>query len=92
MPELHTKSLEKLTLKLMEKNGVIFDSETQDSVKCQFEQIENIVRDTITEMKAEIITEMQASHDSDMFNAFADGSQPLIDLDSAKCAVDEYLT
>jgi len=34
---------------------------------------------------------MQASYDTDMFNARGDGSQPLIDLDCAKCAVNDFL-
>lgn len=88
---MDTKLLEQLAVKLMKKNGVTIDSGAQYSVKCQYAQVENIVRDTITELKNYSIDNIQSSYDSDMFNARGDGSQPLIDLDSAKCAVNDFL-
>jgi len=91
MSEFNTKLLEELTLKLMKKNGVNFDSGAQYSVKCQFAQVENILRDAISEMKVKITDDLQASYDTDMYNGSGDGSHPLIDLDSAKCAVEEHL-
>ena len=88
---MDSKLLEKLTIKLMGKNNVVFDSGAKYSVKCQYAQVENIVRDAIKEVKASALDDMQASYDTDMFNACSDGSQPLIDLDCAKCAVASFL-
>lgn len=44
---MDTKKLEQLTLELMEKHNVNFDCGAQYSVKCQFAQLENIIRDAI---------------------------------------------
>tara|TARA_R110001599_G_scaffold339851_1_gene559756 strand:+ start:39164 stop:39436 length:273 start_codon:yes stop_codon:yes gene_type:complete len=86
-PEL----LEKFTVKLLEKNKVEIDSGATHSIKCQYAQIENIVRDALTEMKESILNDLQSSYDSEMYNGCGDGSLPLVDLESAKCAVDEFL-
>lgn len=40
----------------------------------------------IEKMKDAALDEMQASYDSEMYNASGDGSTPLITLESAKCA------
>jgi len=89
--KVDTKLLEQLTIKLMKKNGVSIDIGAQYSVKCQYAQIENIIRDVINEIRSSALDDMQASYDTDMFNARGDGSQPLIDLDCAKCAVNDFL-
>ena len=86
-PEL----LEKFTVKLLEKNQVEIDSGATHSIKCQYAQIENIVRDALTEMKESILNDLQSSYDSERYNGCGDGSLPLVDLESAKCAVDEFL-
>jgi hypothetical protein len=44
-----------------------------------------------TLIKDKIIDDLQTSYDTDMYNACGDSSQPLIDLDAAKCAVEENL-
>ena len=86
-PEL----LEQFTVKLLEKNGIKIDSGAQYSIKCQYAQIENIVRDALAEMKESILNDLDASFNTDMYNGCGDGSLPLVDLESAKCAVDEFL-
>lgn len=86
------KQLEQLTLKLMKEQGVNFDSGAQYSVKCQFGQLENIVRGAIQGMKEHITHELQASFEHDRYNGRHDGTQPLICLESAKRAVEFYLS
>lgn len=41
--------IEKLTLKLIKENGVIFESGAQFSIRCQYAQLENIVRNLHSE-------------------------------------------
>jgi hypothetical protein len=91
MSEIDTKLLEELTLRLMKKNSINFDAGAQYSVKCQIAQIESVLRDALSEMKEKITDGLQASYENDMYNGSGDGSHPLIDLNSAKCAVDEHL-
>jgi len=90
MSEFNAKLLEELTLKLIKQNNVNFESGAQFSIKCQFAQVENIVRDAIAEMKTKILYDLQASFDTDMY--YSDGGEALIDFESAKCAVEEHLT
>lgn len=53
MTEKKDKSIERLTLELMEKHGVNFDCGAQYSVKCQFAQVANIVRDAVEKAEKE---------------------------------------
>ena len=39
-----------------------------------------------------IVNDGHPEYDTDGYNGCGDGSLPLIDLEDAKCAVDEYLT
>ena len=89
MSEFNAKLLEELTLKLIKQNNVNFGSGAQFSIKCQFAQVENIVRDAIAEMKTKILDDLQSSFDTDMY--YSDGGEALIDFESAKCAVEEHL-
>jgi len=52
---------------------------------------ESKIKNIRAEIKEKILYDLQASYDTDMFNACGDNSQPLIDLEAAKCAVDEHL-
>ena len=89
---MDAKLLEQFTLRLIKKNGIDVDIGAQHSIKCQFAQIENVVRDALNEIKAEMVSELQTSFDSDGFNGRGDGTQPLICLESAQCAVEDFLT
>jgi hypothetical protein len=91
MSEFDTKLLEELTLRLMKKNGVNFEPGARYSVKCQFAQVENILRDAFSEMKEKITDDLQVSYNTDRYNGSGDGSHPLIDLDGAKRAVEQHL-
>ena len=44
---MDAKHLEQLTHRLMTKHNIKFDCGAQYSVKCQFAQLENIIRDVI---------------------------------------------
>jgi len=88
---MDTKLLEQLILELMLKNNVNLDSGAHNSIKCQYAQLENIVRDVIAEMKSSIIRDIQSSYDTDNFNGRGDGTQPLICFESAKIAVNQFL-
>ncbi len=55
---MDTKQLEQLTLHFMKKHGVRFDCGAQYSVKCQFAQLENIIRDVIEEMEGDGLSKL----------------------------------
>lgn len=88
---MDTKLLEELTVKLMKENNVTIDSGAQFSVKCQYAQIENIVRGVVDEMIDSAISKMQSSYSTDKFNGRGDGGQPLICLTSALGSVVNFL-
>lgn len=88
---MDTKLLEQLTIELMSKNNVNLDSGAKNSIKCQYAQLENMIRDAIIEMKISAISDMQSSYDTDNFNGKHDGSEPLICFDTAKSAVNDFL-
>ena len=88
---LDSELLSQLTVRLLKINAINVDSGAQHSIKCQYAQIENIIRCVVQEMTEHAVGNMQSSYDTDMFNASSDGGQPLIDLESAKCAVKDYL-
>ena len=89
---IKTKLLQELTVKLLEQNNISIESGETYSIKCQYAQIENIVSSVIDEMTEHALGNMQASYDSDMFNASGDGSQPLIDLEAARCAIEDFIS
>lgn len=55
-----------------------------------YERTSAALQQTNNDIKTAILDELQASYDSE-YNAYGDGSLPLIDLDSAKCAVETHL-
>lgn len=67
-----------------------FKEALDECLKLHMETVK--LRAALNEAKERIIDELQASYDSEHFNAKGDGSQPLIDLESAKCAVETHLT
>ena len=50
---MDTKQLEQLSHRLMTKHNITFDCGAQYSVKCQFAQLENIIRDVIKETRVD---------------------------------------
>ncbi len=89
---MNVNLLNQLTIRSMKKSGVGVQCGSKHSVKCQYAQIENIVRAAIEEMKERLTQELQASHERDRYNGCGDGSMPLIDLEDATNAVNDYLT
>lgn len=66
-----------------------FAYETIANMEHKIEQLKTLLKSSmqildVENMKQKALDEMQSSFDSDGFNACGDGSQPLIDLESAK--------
>ena len=89
---MNAELLAKLTTRAMEEIGVDIHLGDQYSVKCQYAQVENIVRYTLEEAKRVIIRDIKASHKRDRYNGCGDGSMPLVDLTDAIELVNRYLT